>query len=81
VSDIAQAFAVAFALLRDLDPEPIGVVAFSLRVSLSASAIAVVVAAPLGALLAVSRFAGRHVLIVLVHALLGLPPVVDGLAA
>jgi tungstate transport system permease protein len=80
VSDIAQAFAAAFALLRGLDPELIGIVALSLRVSLSATAVAMVVAAPLGALLAVSRFAGRHVLIVLTNALLGLPPVVVGLA-
>ncbi len=80
MSDIAQAFAAAFALLHDLDPELIGIVALSLRVSLSATAIAMVVAAPLGALLAVSRFAGRHVLIVLTNALLGLPPVVVGLA-
>jgi tungstate transport system permease protein len=80
VSDIAQAFAAAFALLRHLDPELIGIVALSLRVSLSATAIAMVLAAPLGALLAVTRFPGRHVLIVLTNALLGLPPVVVGLA-
>ena len=80
MSDLAQAFAAAFALLRDLDPDLIGIVLLSLRVSLSATVIAIVLAAPLGALLAVSRFAGRHVLIVLVNALLGLPPVVVGLA-
>jgi tungstate transport system permease protein len=80
VSDIAQAFAAAFALLRDLDSELIGIVALSLRVSLSATAIAMVLAAPLGALLAVSRFAGRQTVIVLTNALLGLPPVVVGLA-
>jgi tungstate transport system permease protein len=80
VSDIARAFAAAFALLRDLDPELIGIVALSLRVSLSATAIAMVLAAPLGALLAVSRFAGRETMVVLTNALLGLPPVVVGLA-
>jgi tungstate transport system permease protein len=80
VSDISQAFAAAFALLRDLDPELIGIVLLSLRVSLSATVVAMVLAAPLGALLAVSRFAGRHVVIVLTNALLGLPPVVVGLA-
>ena len=80
MSDLAQAFAVAFALLRDLDPDLIGIVALSLRVSLSATAIAMVIAAPLGALLAVSRFAGRQTVIVLTNALLGLPPVVVGLA-
>jgi tungstate transport system permease protein len=80
VSDIARAFAAAFALLRDLDPELIGIVVLSLRVSLSATAIAMVLAAPLGALLAVSHFAGRQTVIVLTNALLGLPPVVVGLA-
>jgi tungstate transport system permease protein len=80
VSDIAQAFAAASALLRHLDPELIGIVALSVRVSLSATAIAIVLAAPLGALLAVTRFPGLHVLIVLTNALLGLPPVVVGLA-
>ena len=57
MSDITQAFAIAFALLRDLDPELIGIVALSLRVSLSATAIAMVLAAPLGALLAVLMLA------------------------
>ena len=35
---------------------------------------------PLGALLALTRFPGRRVLVVAVNALLGLPPVVVGLA-
>jgi tungstate transport system permease protein len=51
VSDIAQTFAAAFALLRHLDRELIDIVALSPRVSLSASVIAMVLAARLGALL------------------------------
>ena len=56
------------------------IVALSLGVSLSATGLAILLGAPLGAGLAVFRFAGRRALIVLVNALLGLPPVVVGLA-
>lgn len=56
------------------------IVALSLSVSLSATALAILVGAPFGAALAVFRFPGRRFLIVLVNALLGLPPVVVGLA-
>jgi tungstate transport system permease protein len=60
--------------------EFIHIVALSLGVSLSATGLAILVGAPLGAALAVFRFPGRRFLIVLVNALLGLPPVVVGLA-
>jgi tungstate transport system permease protein len=79
MSDIAHAFAAAIALLGSLDPELVGIVALSLRVSLSAAVIAMVIGAPLGGVLAVSRFPGQRLVIVLVNALLGLPPVVVGL--
>jgi tungstate transport system permease protein len=79
MSDIAHAFAAAIALLGSLDPELIEIVVLSLRVSLSATVIAMVIGAPLGGALAVSRFPGRHLVIVLANALLGLPPVVVGL--
>jgi tungstate transport system permease protein len=79
MSDIAHAFTAAIALLAGLDPELLGIVALSLRVSLSATVIAMMLGAPLGGALAVSRFAGRHLVVVLVNALLGLPPVVVGL--
>jgi tungstate transport system permease protein len=51
----------------------------SLTVSLAASILAFAVGAPLGTALAVYRFPGRSVLVVIVNALLGLPPVVVGL--
>jgi tungstate transport system permease protein len=50
------------------------------RVSLTASIVALLIGAPFGALLAIARFRGRQVIIVLTNALLGLPPVVVGLA-
>ena len=80
MSDFAQSVTTALSLIGSLDAELIGTVALSLRVSLSGSLIALLIGAPFGAWLAISRFPGRHVLIVLTNALLGLPPVVVGLA-
>src|SRR5947209_6535221 len=77
--DIGQAFLTAVALIVSFDPELIQIVALSLRVSLSATLIAMVIGAPIGGLMAVSRFPGRQVAVVLANALLGLPPVVVGL--
>lgn len=78
--DFLQTALSGIALIGTLDSELIGIVALSLRVSLTASVIAMVIGAPLGGLLAISRFRGRQSLIVLTNALLGLPPVVVGLA-
>jgi len=78
--DFVQAFIAAFALVGSFNPEIVGIVALSLRVSLSASVIAMVIGAPLGGALAVCQFWGRRAVIVLANALLGLPPVVVGLA-
>jgi tungstate transport system permease protein len=80
MQDFVQAFMTAVALVERFDPELVGIVALSLRVSLSASIIAMAIGAPLGGALAVGRFRGRHAAIVLANALLGLPPVVVGLA-
>jgi tungstate transport system permease protein len=55
-------------------------VALSLAVSVSATELATLFGTPLGAALAVYRFAGRQILVVTFNALLGLPPVVVGLA-
>ncbi len=55
------------------------IVVLSLQVSLSAVVLATAVGLPLGAVVAVGRFPGRHALIVLLNALMGLPPVVVGL--
>jgi len=56
------------------------IVALSLEVSLTAVVLAAAAGLPLGAAIAVGRFPGRHALIVLLNALMGLPPVVVGLA-
>jgi len=56
------------------------IIALSLAVSASATALATLFGAPLGAALAVFAFPGRQILVVMFNALLGLPPVVVGLA-
>jgi tungstate transport system permease protein len=56
------------------------IVALSLEVSLSAVGLASLAGLPLGAALAVARFPGRRATVVLLNALMGLPPVVVGLA-
>jgi tungstate transport system permease protein len=61
-------------------PELWEVIALSLRVSLTATAAAALLGLPLGTLLAVCRFPGRRALIIVINALLGLPPAVVGLA-
>jgi tungstate transport system permease protein len=80
MNDFTQSIASAFALIGRFDSELVGIVWLSLRVSLSASLIALAIGGPIGVWLAISRFHGRQVLIILANALLGLPPVVAGLA-
>jgi len=63
----------------ELDTELWRIVLLSLEVSLSAVLLAVLLGLPLGALLAVKRFPGRRGVIVVLNALMGLPPVVVGL--
>ena len=70
----------ALALIAGADPTLTGIVGLSLGVSLSAVALATLLGLPLGAGIAVGRFPGRHAIIVLLNALMGLPPVVVGLA-
>jgi tungstate transport system permease protein len=79
MNDFRQSVAAALSLIGSGNSELLGIVWLSLRVSLSASVIALLIGAPLGVWLAISRFRGRQVLVVLVNALLGLPPVVAGL--
>src|SRR5688572_2667378 len=63
-----------------LDPGLWQIVALSLQVSLSAVFLAMAIGLPLGAAIAVGRFPGRGAIVVVLNALMGLPPVVVGLA-
>ena len=75
-----NAFYVALSLLLDFDASLFQIVALSLQVSLLAVLIAAVLGFPLGAAVALWRFPGRGIMIVVLNALMGLPPVVAGLA-
>ena len=79
MNSVAQAAAQALQLVAGADPKLLGIVLLSLRVSLTAVALSCVVGLPLGAAVAVSRFAGRRSVVVVLNALMGLPPVVVGL--
>jgi tungstate transport system permease protein len=72
--------ASALHLVLSGDPALFAIVRLSLLVSLSAVLLAAVIGVPLGAFLALTRFPGREGAIVVLNALMGLPPVVVGLA-
>ena len=74
--DILDTIRVALGPLVGFDTTLLHVVALSLTVSLSASVAAMVCGLPLGTALAVFRFRGRRLLILLANAPLGLPPIV-----
>ena len=71
--------ASALDLVLRADPALFAIVRLSLIVSLSAVAFAALIGIPLGALIALTRFPGRNGAIVILNALMGLPPVVVGL--
>lgn len=78
--DLSDAMREAFRLIVTLDDDLAGIIALSLQVSLTAVLLATLCAVPLGAWLAVARFPGRGLFVVLLSALMGLPPVVVGLS-
>ena len=79
MQDLSQAFVLAWQLLLSADADLVEIVALSLRVSLTALVISCAIGLPLGALVAIARFPGRSIVLVLMNALMGLPPVVVGL--
>ena len=76
---IGEAVLLAVQLVLSGDADLVEIVALSLRVSLAATLLALLIGLPLGALVAIGRFRGRGVLVALMNALMGLPPVVVGL--
>lgn len=80
MSDLFDAAGKALDLVWGLDVGLLRIIAFSLAVSLSAAIAAAAIGLPFGAALVVFRFRGRSLLILLANAMLGLPPVVVGLA-
>lgn len=71
--------ASALQLVLSGDPALFAIVLLALVVSLSAVLLAALIGVPLGALIALTSFRGRDGVIVMLNALMGLPPVVIGL--
>lgn len=70
----------ALQLILTADPALMQIIGLSLEVSLTAVVASSLVGLPVGASLALVRFPGRSAVIVTFNALMGLPPVVAGLA-
>lgn len=79
MNEFFNAFRTALQLLAEMDPDLIEIVLLSLRVSLSAVVLAALFALPLGAFVALKPFPGRRGIVILMNALMSLPPVVVGL--
>jgi tungstate transport system permease protein len=72
--------ASALHLVLAGDPALFAIVRLSIAISLTATIVAAILGAPVGALIALTRFRGRESVLVLLNALMGLPPVLIGLA-
>lgn len=70
----------ALQLVLSADPTLLSIVSLSLQVTLTATLLAGILGAPIGAFIALHRFPGREPVIIGLNALMGLPPVVVGLA-
>ena len=79
MTDFIDAFRRAVGLILTLDPSLVEILVLSLKVSLSAVAIASLLGFAMGGALAVYRFPGRGAVSAILSALMGLPPVVAGL--
>ena len=79
MNEILHGLIQAFWLILSFDSELITISLRSLYVTISALIISILLAFPLAALLVVTRFQFRRAIIVMLNALMGLPPVVVGL--
>jgi tungstate transport system permease protein len=79
MNDFSSALRTALQLLVEMDPGLLEIVLLSLQVSLSAVILAGVFALPLGAFVALTQFPGRRGVVILMNAMMSLPPVVVGL--
>ena len=76
---IGEGLIKAVEMLLSGDPELLAITWLTLRVSLTATLISVIVGLPLGVLLGLVRFPGRKLLVTMINLGMGLPPVVAGL--
>jgi tungstate transport system permease protein len=70
----------ALELIVSGDPALVAIVGLSLLVSGSAALLAALIGIPFGTLIALTQFPGKDSTIVILNALMGLPPVIVGLA-
>ena len=77
--DMTDALVAAWQLVLSGNSTLLGIVWLSLSISLTAVFFASCIGLPLGAALAIARFPGRNAAVVVMNALMGLPPVVVGL--
>jgi len=66
-------------MFNNIDINLIKIILLSLEVSLLAVAISCIISMPFAAFLSIKKFPGREIIIVIINALMGLPPVVVGL--
>ncbi len=74
-----EAIILSLSLILSLDKDLFEIIILSIKVSVSALLISSIIALPLGAVLALTQFKLRTLLIGIFNALMGLPPVVVGL--
>jgi len=79
MSALLAPFAEAVRLVTRFDADLVEIIRLSLAVSLSAVFLAAAIGLPAGAALALLRFPGRRLAIILLNVTMGLPPVVVGL--
>ena len=77
--DLSQAFHAALRQIATLDPQLLEIIWLSLKVTLTAVTLAILIGFAIGGILAVYRFPGRGAIAAILNALMGLPPVVAGL--
>ena len=78
--DLQSAFTLAVQLIYSGDSDLLEIISLSMSVSITAVLIACVIGMLVGASVGVLRFSGRPAVIIFLNALMGLPPVVVGLA-
>ena len=79
MQDFGSTLLDAVSLILSWDPDLMEIIGLSLRVTLTAVALACMIGLPLGAMVGAFRFPGRGASVVALNALMGLPPVAVGL--
>ena len=75
----SDSFTTAFFLIISGDPDLYEIIFLSIKVSLTSLLGSIIIGLPVGAFLAIHRFKMRSVLLSVLNALMGMPPVVVGL--